>query len=841
MKRLLLLLMLLATFAGSAMAQSTTVSATITDAGSQLWKNGSYSFVFQVAPSNPSSQYYWNGVPFSSSQTIQGNLDGTASFSVSVPSSTAITPAGSTWLFQVCPAATATNGCYTLPLTISGATQSLTSTAVPPAVVVNMTIQTIGATAYSDAEITGAKTGSQYWNLTDSTIHACAGATFCTWLSIGGSSASILPSNNTFTGINTFTQNINGNLTGNASTATAATTATNLTGPGAISGAFSGNYSTSGNNSHSGSETFSGSVNAAGGSATPNSFNMKYMNNIRFASQFPGSDCGAKIVAADTDLGASAGEIWVDQSCNVSASWSTAVNLGNAGNYHVLRFTQGGTYPISAMITISGFGSGMLCPGVIEAIGNPHNSPPLAAVCMIQEFSGSNLPAIVKMVGKQDFVSGFTFDGNCPPSTLSGPFGACLNTGTPGHGVWIYHCLRCEVDYSNTWFNYNSGIQIESSTPNTTGDESAASVVYKSQSVFNGNLCGVSTCPVSTSTGVSGAGVNVMNTSDVSISESQLDSNEGPGISVVNSPTIRLVKNDVGSNGFNGSTITNAPSIMSICNNGIAVGGFVSGGMILTGGQVANSTNDQIFIDNYDHTNSVTCATGKYNVIVGVQIFPNNANTTNTWDGIKVENSAFNTITGNIISQGGAGVNFKYAVEFLSPNVTEGVDTLGGNTLAGGTTGACNLAAATVSSGNSNGCPNQGNSLLASVDLTSQAASIGSTAMFTVLSSGLYNMQMYGVVQTVGTTSTLPTACIIWTDNDSNGGMQQIFNVTASGLTNTSNTTATAEYGNILINPKVGTTVNYAFGNACTGGSAYASTGTAMTYAAHVRLAAKQQ
>src|SRR6202040_3225443 len=94
-----------------AYSQSTTVSGTFTDSAGTLWKNGNYSFTFQPAASNPSAQYFWNGAPFSKSQTIAGNLDNTASFSVSVPSNTSITPSGSTWLFQVCPAATATNGC----------------------------------------------------------------------------------------------------------------------------------------------------------------------------------------------------------------------------------------------------------------------------------------------------------------------------------------------------------------------------------------------------------------------------------------------------------------------------------------------------------------------------------------------------------------------------------------------------------------------------------------------------------------------------------------------------------------------------------------------------------
>jgi hypothetical protein len=230
----------------AANAQSTTVSGTITDAGGQAWNNGTYSFTFKPSPSNPTGQYYWNGAPFSSSQTIQGDLDGSAHFSVSVPSNTSITPSGSTWTLQLCSAATATNGCNVSSLTVTGATQSV-STIVPPAVVVDLSTPLQNATAYIDGEVTGARTGQQYFNLSDGTQHVCTGFPPCTWVSVGGSSASILPLNNTFTGVNTFTQTIHGNISGNAATATNATNATNLVGPGSISGTFSGNPTLTGN------------------------------------------------------------------------------------------------------------------------------------------------------------------------------------------------------------------------------------------------------------------------------------------------------------------------------------------------------------------------------------------------------------------------------------------------------------------------------------------------------------------------------------------------------------------------------------------------------------------
>lgn len=83
------------------------------------------------------------------------------------------------------------------------------------------------------------------------------------------------------------------------------------------------------------------------GSTTPSSAvftttTVKSVNTIRFADQFAGTDCGAKINAADADLGATAGEIWVNQNCGLT--WSTAVKLSSG---HNVKFIQGGIYVVA--------------------------------------------------------------------------------------------------------------------------------------------------------------------------------------------------------------------------------------------------------------------------------------------------------------------------------------------------------------------------------------------------------------------------------------------------------------------------------------------------------------
>lgn len=168
-------------------AQTTSVSGTVTDAAAVIWRNGTYSFTFLPSPTNPTANYFQNGVPFSKNQVLTGALDNTGSFtSVAVPDNMTIVPAGSNWTLQVCSLATASNGCFRTNLTITGATQNVTSALTPPAIVVDLGNPPPGGpSAYIDGEIFGARVGNFYFNLTDNTAHFCEFPA-CNWVSIGG-------------------------------------------------------------------------------------------------------------------------------------------------------------------------------------------------------------------------------------------------------------------------------------------------------------------------------------------------------------------------------------------------------------------------------------------------------------------------------------------------------------------------------------------------------------------------------------------------------------------------------------------------------------------------------
>ena len=177
--------------AGSAFGQSTTVTLNVTDTSSQAWFNGVYEFRLTPNPQYPNlGSYTWSGGTLQQSYT--GTLNGSGVATPSIPSNTAITPGGSTWVIKVCPAATA--ACYfSVATTITGSTQTVSLT--PPAIFITL-INPPGSftSAYADSEITSTPIGGSYFNLTTLQTRTCTavtGTTCTTWASAGGSASGV--------------------------------------------------------------------------------------------------------------------------------------------------------------------------------------------------------------------------------------------------------------------------------------------------------------------------------------------------------------------------------------------------------------------------------------------------------------------------------------------------------------------------------------------------------------------------------------------------------------------------------------------------------------------------
>lgn len=122
------------------------------------------------------------------------------------------------------------------------------------------------------------------------------------------------------------------------------------------------------------------------------------------------------------------------------------------------------------------------------------------------------------------------------------------------------------------------------------------------------------------------------------------------------------------------------------------------------------------------------------------------------------------------------------------------------------------------------------NGVVASINLSAQAANIVSTPLFTPAANGLYRFNCYTVVtQAATTSSTLPNCQVIWTDAETS--ISNTVNVTT---TNTVNTVGAVGVGpansSMIINAKSGVAISYAT-------ASYASVGaTPMQYAIHFRL-----
>ncbi len=119
-------------------------------------------------------------------------------------------------------------------------------------------------------------------------------------------------------------------------------------------------------------------------------------------------------------------------------------------------------------------------------------------------------------------------------------------------------------------------------------------------------------------------------------------------------------------------------------------------------------------------------------------------------------------------------------------------------------------------------------SVVAAIDATAQAANIATATLYAVPANGFYRVSIYVTVTSAGTTSTMPSTTITYTDG--NAGTNAHSTTTTATNTGNSVTTTFAQTTYVLY-AKTGTNIQYA-----TGG--YASTGSAMQYALRIRVEA---
>ena len=189
MRRMILGLLLALFVISAAQAQSTTVTSTVTDTGGVVWVGGNYTFTFVG-----SQTVNWPGGAFN--RVVSGTLDGTGSFSVSLPSTSTMTGGPASWTLQVTPITGISQGGITITaIATGGGTQPLT---VTPNAIHIVGTSPLPVAAYADAEIVApVQRGMIYYQVTSATAgtyRQCQGLTgnaCTTWGNVASSGGGI--------------------------------------------------------------------------------------------------------------------------------------------------------------------------------------------------------------------------------------------------------------------------------------------------------------------------------------------------------------------------------------------------------------------------------------------------------------------------------------------------------------------------------------------------------------------------------------------------------------------------------------------------------------------------
>lgn len=634
-RKVLLALGLLLLCSATGFCQSTTVSGTITDAGAQTWNNGTFNFVFVPSATNPVGPYTWPGGAIPAN--IGGSLSGTGTYSVSIPSNTAISPIQTTWTATFCPQAS--SPCFTVSnITITSATQTLNAT--PPTILINLQSAQPPVLAYTNSEISGAALGSQYFNLVSGTLQTCtaiSGNNCTTW------------------------------------SAGTATNATNLVGPGAITGSFSGTHTETGN------VTFTGAL------------NPKFIAAEEYASAFAGADCGAKITNAIAALPSNGGTVKINQACGVgtgAAPWSA---VSSSLNFLTLDFIEPGNY-FSGGITLTGVGSsirGLPCASGVAGLQCP---------VTVTEGNALNLPALVAFnTGGYGSLRDLTLDGNLTNNPTGGACFKASNSPRDNiqnvtfqncatHGKWFFSTAGtnagcCSKVLNSMSLNNNGDATLIQNTSDIfmvedENESQGINPIVNTQNAATGGCAAncvtwVSGPKWSTDSSLVGTAIRLNNVRTPPLffiasiqSSTVLTLNNAPGTQTgVQFNNGNAIENSGGGamrfigGEASGSTLSRGmDGILAYCTTATNSGSFV-----IDGNGLGNNNQNDIELVGFDPVGATNCLFGA--VISGNKFSGGSTKTpTNIWDNVMVWDGGQHVIGPNYYNAGGTSFA-KYGVE----------------------------------------------------------------------------------------------------------------------------------------------------------------------------------
>lgn len=172
-------------FSTVAIAQSTTVSATVVDSDSTTWANGTWSISFVPSQSFPNlSSYTCNGSALTTS--YKGTLNGSGAFSQAMCTGSFTAPGGGSWNISICPNSSAP--CGLLNFTTAGSTLDLSST-ITAAIKAPRFNALSGSYGYADVEAAlSLRPGGTYFNVTTPCQKVYSGSS---WSCVGNGSTPI--------------------------------------------------------------------------------------------------------------------------------------------------------------------------------------------------------------------------------------------------------------------------------------------------------------------------------------------------------------------------------------------------------------------------------------------------------------------------------------------------------------------------------------------------------------------------------------------------------------------------------------------------------------------------
>jgi hypothetical protein len=234
-----LILMLSAVVCG---AQTTAVTATITDSDTTVWINAGWNIQFVPAPNYPNlNQYTINGVSLiSNTYNSYLNQTGTASgagvITVTLLDNNQISPRGSTWRFIVQSQTSAPATSYT-PTLVTGASESLTTYLSSNSIAPRFPAASANtAFGYADVEVTPTpQPGGMYYNVVSNANRIWNGASWSAASGGAGVTSSIFYITNNCGGLSNCLTWVDDDSTDNCSTATTNffTSINSYAGPGA--------------------------------------------------------------------------------------------------------------------------------------------------------------------------------------------------------------------------------------------------------------------------------------------------------------------------------------------------------------------------------------------------------------------------------------------------------------------------------------------------------------------------------------------------------------------------------------------------------------------------------